>query len=80
MRLARAATEITTPAKAASCRVRGYTSPAMAATDAAALARNSGPIQRTPWTTEAYCWMWTAASPGEHERTERERHSRRSPR
>src|SRR5215475_10639641 len=34
----------------------------IAITHAAALARNSGPIQRTSWSSEAYCWMWTAAS------------------
>src|SRR3954469_20993521 len=32
-------------------------------TDAAAFARTSGPIQRTSWRTEAYCWTCTAASP-----------------
>src|SRR4051794_15695597 len=32
-------------------------------TDAAAFAGKSGPIQRTSWRTEAYCWTCTAASP-----------------
>src|SRR3954466_13358331 len=51
------------PARAASERVRGMASPAIVTSDAAALARNSAPTQRTPWSSETYCWIWTAASP-----------------
>src|SRR5262245_3299659 len=35
----------------------------IATTHTAAWARKSGPIQRTSWTSEAYCWTCTAASP-----------------
>src|SRR6478609_5443738 len=63
MRLASATAEITMPASAASRRVRERVRPASVTTIATALARNSGPIHRTSWNSEMYCWTWTAASP-----------------
>src|SRR4051794_1559408 len=63
MRLPSAIAEITTPASAASRRGRGWLRPAMVTSTAAALARNSGPIHRTSWNSEANCWTCTAASP-----------------
>src|SRR3954470_23792754 len=63
MRLPSAIAEITTPASAASRRVRGRVRPAIVTTTAAALARNRVPIHRTSWNSEANCWTCTAASP-----------------
>src|SRR5512132_1252615 len=63
MRPASASAEMTTPANAASWRVVGWARAAIAAMHATAFARNRRPIQRTPWTSDVYCWMWTAASP-----------------
>src|SRR4051812_14647657 len=63
MRLPSATAEITTPASAASRRVRGWVRPAIVTSAAAALARNSGPIHRTSWNSATNCWTCTAASP-----------------
>src|SRR3954469_25691657 len=62
-RLPSATAEITTPASAASRRVRGWARPAIVTTTAAALARNRGPIHRTSWNSDKNCWTCTAASP-----------------
>src|SRR3954454_9439237 len=62
-RLPIATAEITTPASAASRRVRGWVRPAIVTSTAAALARNSGPIHRTSWNSATNCWTCTAASP-----------------
>src|SRR3954447_7497818 len=62
-RLPSATAEMTRPASAASRRVRGWVRPAIVTSTAAALARNSGPIHRTSWNSEANCWTCTAASP-----------------
>src|SRR4051794_23862669 len=63
MRLPSATAEITTPASAASRRVRGRVRPAIVTSTAAAFATNSGPIQRTSWNSDTNCWTCTAASP-----------------
>src|SRR4051794_16167284 len=63
MRLPSATAEITTPASAASRRVRGRVRPAIVTSTATALARNSGPIHRTSWNSDTNCWTCTAASP-----------------
>src|SRR3954471_5989947 len=62
-RLPSATAEITTPASAASRRVRGWVRPAIVTSAAAALARNSGPIHRTSWNSDTNCWTCTTASP-----------------
>src|SRR3954470_7791494 len=62
-RLPSATAEITTPASAASRRVRGWVMPAIVTSTAAALAKNSGPIQRTPLNSATNCWTCTAPSP-----------------
>src|SRR3954469_2147059 len=62
-KLPSATAEITTPASAASRRVRRWVRPASVTSTAAALARNSGPIHRTSWNSATYCWTCTAASP-----------------
>src|SRR5436190_10738878 len=54
---------MTTPASAATLRVRRYTRPTTATRHAAPFARNSGPTQFTSWKIATYCWMCTAASP-----------------
>src|SRR3954467_12239712 len=63
MRLPSAPAEMTTPASAASRRVRGWVRPAIVTSTAAALARNSGPIHRTSWNSDTNCWTCTTASP-----------------
>src|SRR4051812_2760199 len=62
-RLPSATAEITTPASAASRRVRGWVRPAIVTSTAAALARNSGPIHRTSWNSPTNCWTCTTPSP-----------------
>src|SRR3954469_14574725 len=51
------------PASAASRRVRCCVRPAIVTSTAAALAKNSGPIHRTPLNPTTNCWTCTAPSP-----------------